>query len=417
MKSLCVGSGASEAERLWTPAFGWLTLAHFLQAIAASSMLLLPLYLSFLGATRAEIGTIMAMAAVGSLCVRPVGAWAIDRVGRKPTLVAGTLLIFVGTSMLLWAKDLGSMVYLSRLFLGLGAGVVFPAFVALVSDHIPVFRRTEGLALFGVSGLIPMGFHPFADKLGISPGDIRWLVPLVGILMLVSLLPLIPLREPMHDRPWVNTTWRDVWNMLSSRMLWPVWLATIVFALCLGSVVSFAVISAKQRNIADAAMFWVTYALGGAGVRLFGGRLPDRIGPFNLVSPAFALYAIALLCLAFADSFGDVLVAGFLAGLGHGYGVPILSSMVISRSPEHLRGTALSAYAALWGIAEILLLPVLGAFADHYGDRAMFVLVVLSGLCLLMLWAYWEHTHDRPHPLPSPTSSPVLPSQMATSSP
>lgn len=413
MKSLSVRGDAVESDRLWTPVFGWLTLAHFLQAIAASSMLLLPLYLSFLGATRAEVGTIMAMAAVGSLCVRPVGAWAIDRVGRKPTLIAGTIAIFVGTTLLLWAKDLGTMVYVSRLCLGLGAGVVFPAFVALASDNIPVFRRTEGLALFGVSGLIPMGFHPFADRLGIAPADIRWLIPLVGILMLVSLLPLLRVNEPLFERPLVKTTWGEVWDTLSSRMLWPVWLATIVFALCLGSVVSFAVISAKQRHIADAAMFWVTYALGGAGVRLFGGRLPDRVGPFNLVSPAFALYAAALLWLAFASTFGDVLGAGFLAGLGHGYGVPILSSMVISRSPEHLRGTALSAYAALWGISEILLLPVLGSFADHYGDRAMFVLVVLSGTCLLVLWAYWEHTHL--HKKPPLLSSPSFPSHMAAS--
>lgn len=141
---------------LVTKSFLLLVLGHFLQGLGWSSMLLLPLYLDHLHASRAEVGAIMAMASVGGLTARPLVAWALDRVGRRPTLLAGTALMSLGMVLLALATDVGPLVYGVRLLFGLGQGAVFTGYFTVAADLVPEARRTEGLALFGLSGLVPL---------------------------------------------------------------------------------------------------------------------------------------------------------------------------------------------------------------------------------------------------------------------
>ena len=69
------------SARLFTTSFGLLVGAHFLASLGFASMLLLPLYLDWLGANRAEIGALMAGASIGGLLTRPFVAVALDAVG------------------------------------------------------------------------------------------------------------------------------------------------------------------------------------------------------------------------------------------------------------------------------------------------------------------------------------------------
>src|SRR4030095_7679636 len=115
-------------EPLITKNFALLVLAHLLQARGYASMLLLPLYLQHLGASRTEIGAIMATAAISGLLTRPLVAWALDTLGRKPTLVAGTLTLVAGMLLILAVDRIGPMIYLARIVIGAGVGVLFAAY-------------------------------------------------------------------------------------------------------------------------------------------------------------------------------------------------------------------------------------------------------------------------------------------------
>ena len=97
-----------------------LVFAHLLQALGYASMLLLPLYLQHLGASRTEIGAMMATAAVAGLLTRPLVAWSLDRMGRKPTLFVGTLLLVVSMVMIAAIDSLGALIYIERAIFGIG---------------------------------------------------------------------------------------------------------------------------------------------------------------------------------------------------------------------------------------------------------------------------------------------------------
>lgn len=335
----------------------------------------------------------MAFASLTSLLFRPAVAWSLDVWGRKPTLYVGTSTMVLGMWLLFWVEDLGYLIYVSRFLVGLGLGALFTGYLAFAGDIIPLHRRTEGLAIFGISGLLPLLINPFSSKLGIAPVDLRWFLPVVGFVIAASMLFLIPIKETVQVQERKSFRWNDVLQTLISPSLRPVWLAAIILSGLVASFMTFVTVSAKDRGIEGATYVWLSYAGAAVLVRLFGSRLADRIGPANLIVPGLSCYALAMVWFSQAYTFEVLLWAGGLAGIGHGYIFPVVSGQVIARASEAHRGSALSMFTALWSLTEICITPLLGAFADRFGDPAMFTLTASSAALLLVFWALLEHRY------------------------
>ncbi|MEZ4463159.1 MAG: MFS transporter [bacterium] len=376
-------------QPLLTPAFLRLVSGHFIQALGYSSLLLLPLYAAHLGATREEVGRLMATGSLGGLLLRPVVGWALDAIGRKLVLVLGTAALGLGMGLIAACDRLGILLYIARLLAGLGAGTLFAAYFTWAADVIPAARRTEGIALFGISGLLPLIVSPIADLIGVDAPGLRWFLPAVGGLVLLSLLPVWGLQEEVRDRapePGA-TSWR---RALTDRQLWSVWWATVVFAGGVAIFMAFATVTAAERGMAHPATLWFGYAAAACSVRLFGPRLPARVGPYNLIAPALGSYGAAFLVIASADSTAAFVLAGVLGGFGHGYCFPVLTAQVVDRAPARLRGAALAVFTALWEAAAIAQTPLFGAIADHTDDATMFAAAALVAAGGLAVWLVLE---------------------------
>jgi MFS family permease len=378
---------------LFTRYFLLLVVGHFLQALGWASSILLPLYLDHLEATRTEIGAIMAAGSIGGLLFRPVVAWSLDTLGRKPTLVAGTLVLATAVALVFFVREVGWFAYAQRFLYGIGVGALFTGYFTFAVDYIPVERRTEGIALFGVSGLLPLALSPIVDGIGLQGEALLYVFPAASLGILASLLALAPVPESRRQPPPEPVRLRPVLRALRQPPLRPVWLAAVVFSCLVATFMTFATVVAEGRGMARPTHLWVAYAAGAIGIRVFGGRLPDRIGPANLIAPALALYVAASLLVAASWSASGFIVAGGLAGLGHGYCFPVLTSQVVTRSPEHLRGTGLTMFTSLWELSALLLTPLFGRVADLFDDATMFSLLALSGVLVLAFWVRLEHRH------------------------
>jgi len=376
-------------EPLFTRSFGLLLGAHFVQALGFSSMLLLPLYLHHLGASLREIGAIVAAANVSGLLVRPGVGWALDRLGRKPTIYAGTGLLVLGMLGVYLVTDLGLVAYADRLLFGVGVAVLSTAYFTLAADLVPLGRRTEGLALFGISGLLPIGPMAFVRDLDVEPADLRLFFPAVGVVIATSLLLVAPVPEPA--RPARVAADGSALRALTRAPLAPTWLATLVFAALVATFFAFATVAAESRGVARPAGLWLPYAGGAIGVRLVGARLPDRLGPRNLVAPAIALYAAGFVVASGAVTGASFALAGLLAGLGHGFCFPVLASQAVSRTPTAHRGAAMAGFTALLGLAELAAPPLLGLVGDAANDAFMFAVAAVGASGLLVGWAALEH--------------------------
>ncbi len=380
---------ASEPAIVTGP-FVRLWIAHFIQALGFSSMLLLPLYLDFLGASRGEIGAVMASASVGGLLARPLMGWALDTIGRKPVLLAGTLLLVGGMALVAAIDVVGPLVYVMRIIVGLGTGTLFTGYFTLAADLVPEERRAEGIALFGISGLTPLLVNPLTDVLGIDPPQLRWFLPTLGLFILASLffLPGVPDRTVQVDRSGFD--WGKARKAMQDHSLWPVWTATCVFAGLVAVFMSFVTVAAEDRGISAPSSVWATYAGGAIMVRLLGARLPERLGLFRVGSASLFLYAAGVAVAASAQTIEAFALAGLLAGIGHGYCFPVLTAQVVTRSPLLLRGVAMALFTGLWELTRLVGAPIFGALADAAGDARMLQTAALAGLVGLGLWALLE---------------------------
>ena len=247
----------SQPAPLVTRPFVLVTVAHLLQGLGFASMLLLPLLLDHLKASRSQIGTIMATAAVGGLLFRPVVGWALDRVGRKPTIFAGTFFCAVGMGLIGLVDTVGPLVYVARFTIGVGIGAMFTAYFTLASDVVPPSRRTEGIALFGISGLLPLLVNPLAASLDVSGAKVGSFIPIVALVMLTSLVFLAGVPEPPSAPRSTAGGLRGVLNALSHRSLRPVWVATIAFAGLVSVFFVFATVTAEAKGVSMPSKIWL----------------------------------------------------------------------------------------------------------------------------------------------------------------
>ena len=90
--------------------------------------------------------------------------------------------------------------YIARFIFGMGAGAPFSGYFALASDLIPDERRTEGLALFGIFGLLPLAVNPIVGRAGFADADLRYYFPLLGLVILLSIFFIMGAGDPREKR-------------------------------------------------------------------------------------------------------------------------------------------------------------------------------------------------------------------------
>ncbi len=373
---------------IFTWAFGLVTFAHLLQSLGFASMVLLPVFLDHLGADRTDIGIVMGVSAVSSLATRPLVAWALDSFGRRPTLFVGTVALAAGMIGYGAVSQMGIGVYAARLLSGAGTGTLFTGYFALAADLVPVDRRTQGLALFGISGLVPLMVNPLAQSAGVAPSDLGIFFAILGFLILLSLVPLLMVRDTPRPTGTAGApiTVRAMVGALQAPGVRPVWLATAALAALVSTFFAFSTVTAESRGLQYPALLWATYGGGAIGVRVIFAFLPSQVPPRRFIPPAFFLFAVAAGITAVSTDDLGFAIAGLCAGLGHGVGFPVLISQVASRMPEHLRGSGMAGFTGLWETMALTATPVFGAVADAAGDGWMFATAAVAAVVALLLW-------------------------------
>ena len=179
-----------ERERLLTPPLVLCSLATFAQALAFNLFLHLPGYLDGLGASEVKIGFIFGLASVAAIGVRPSIGRAMDLRGRRGVILAGGILNVLASGLYLGVTDVGALLYANRIAHGLAQAMLFTAMFTYAADCVPAQRRTQGLALFGVSGMLPIGLGGALGDVILARADYSLLFIAATGLALLSFLQL-----------------------------------------------------------------------------------------------------------------------------------------------------------------------------------------------------------------------------------
>ena len=387
---------------LWSRPFIFCWLANFFQGVGFNLFLHFPGFLTELGASSVVIGWLSATMALTAIAVRPAIGQIMDSRGRHGLIVFGSVLNVVVTALYLTVDHVGIWVYFIRGLHGVAEAILFTVLFTYAADHVPRARLTEGLALFGVSGMLPMSIGGLLGDwvLGLHGYPSLFQAALVSygvaLLFALSLYDATPSQtaEVSSDRV-------GFMGVARQKNLLPIWWLTTLFFIALSAIFVFLKTFVMSRGVGSVGGFFSAYAAVAIGLRLGLGWVPDRFGAVRILIPSVLALAGGMLALALAESDRDVLLAGALCGLGHGYTFPILSGLVVTRVGEVDRGSALALFTGIADLGAVMGSPLFGWVAEEWGYTGLYILAA-GGLGLgVAVFLPWDQA-DRGASSPSP---------------
>jgi predicted MFS family arabinose efflux permease len=173
-----------------------------------------------------------------------------------------------------------------------------------------------------------------------------------------------------------------------------------------GGFNAFAVLYAREIGVERPGLVFVVFGAVVICVRLFGRRLPDRLGPRLAASIACASVTAGFVIVAAWESAPGLFLGTAVFAAGQALAYPALVLLAMGRTREHERSAAVGAVAAFIDVALATGGLVLGLVADAFDYRAVFLVgavSALAGLALLQeVGRERDAIPDPPNRIPAP---------------
>ena len=368
------------------PNFGKLFAAAILQEASFFLLVHFPGYLEGLGATESLIGVLYAAAAMLGLLARPALGRVLDLTHRRTVLLVtgffNAVVILGLATTTVWGPWLWGL-FLAQRVLQIA---LFTTMLTYAADSLPVEHRTQGLALFGLSGLLPIALVGVAGDVLIDVFGFQALFVVSAMASIVSWLLVwrLPILPILGRRPR-----RGFWASLAQRNLLPLWWVTLFFSIGLETLFTFTRTYVDERQIGSTGLFFGVYGVTAAAMRVLGGRHYDRIPQRLFVVSALVSYALSLAILAIAGSVPLLVAAAFFGGMAHGAVFPILTSQVVLRARTSERGSAMAIFTSIFDVALLVAAPAVGFLIDGFSYRLAFGCVAFAlglGAAVYSIW-------------------------------
>ena len=374
-------------DRLVTRPFVFAFTSNLLMGLTFALFIHYAGFLVELGATESTVGLIVGIGSIGSLIARPYVGKLMDKIGRRPLIHVGNAINVIGLAALTTVTTISWWVYALTIIHGIAEAVLFTSFVTYVADIVPAGRRTEGMALFGVSGQMPLALGGLLGDYILRTSTyttLFWVGAGIGAAAFVFGLPL-PESKGAHTRPS-----RGFLAAVRQHELSPIWLITASFSLALISIFTFLKTFVDTTGYGSVGIFFAMYSTMAIFVRLAGRQLPRIVGELRVLSISLAVMSGGMVLLGWATTTLAIGVAGATAGLGHGFAFPILNSLVVARSKAEERGAALSGFLSFFPLAALIGAPILGRVIETAGYRTMYTGVGAQMLLVVAGYSLWE---------------------------
>lgn len=316
------------------------------------------------------LGWIIPAFAFSALLARPFSGWVTDSIGRRPAMIGGAL--FCVAAGLLYPVA-GSVLafFLVRLLHGFSTGFSPTGFTAFTTDIIPEERRGEALGWQGI-------FSNLGTSLGYGLGaSLVMLTGTRGLYLGSSLLAaaaILFFASLPETRPAVKTRFRF---RIIHAPSWPPALGMLLVCIPLGALLTVMPDYTLAHGYSNKGIYLTVYIGSSLLVRLFSGRLSDRLGrPVSVATGSF-LQCLAMVLLCFDAGFW---ISAVLYGIGQGFNAPGLFAWSGDLSNSENRGRALAMLFMALETGIIIGGLSAGAFSGtHTTDfQSVFILCLLS---------------------------------------
>ena len=331
---------------------------------------ILPGYVHSLGGGAVLVGFVVGAPALTGAAGRPLGGRIADRIGPARVVIAGALLMALGT-VPAYVHSLPLLI-VSRLAVGAGEAAMMAATVLWLLRLAGPERRGRAMGHIGLANYAGLTVGPpLARALAGQSHPTRvWIaaaiLPLLGAALGAAIArgndaaahSVAHEEEPEGDSAAARSAFRDTFRPGLGLMLVNVGYVALL---------SFGAAAATEQKSGIAVLVIPGFGAGVIASRTILAGIPDRLGAARTLSIAVTLEAAGLVGLAAATSAPTALVALVVLSVGQGLAVPSLGLLALASVPPSRHGRTAGAFFAYFDAGVGLGGPAVG-LAAHAAD-------------------------------------------------
>jgi MFS family permease len=279
----------------------------------------------------------------------------VDSIGRKPLLIASTLIYGLAGGSGLILNSLGTIL-IGRAILGLSVAGVMTGVTTLIADYYTGQKRANFMGL--QAAFMGLGGVVFLSVGGVI-ADLNWRFPF--LIYLSAWVILIAIAITLYE-PNLKAN-NQVADSSTTKDQMPIGVLALIYGIALFYMVVFYLIPVQLpfylQNLSNASasaagLAIATSTLASSIASFRYGFVKERLGYVQIVVIAFAVAAIGYLIIGIAGSYQLVLLGLIIAGLGFGLLMPNLTVWLSSIISETLRGRALGGLTTFFFLGQFL---------------------------------------------------------------
>jgi MFS family permease len=356
----------------------------------------LPLYIrDELGRSDLGVGIAIGAASIGAIIAGPLAGRLADRHGRRLFLFGGGAAMLAGYLALALEPPFAAVVPV-RVVAGAGEAAFVVAAYTMATDLTPPGRHGEAMSLITTGSYLGLAVGPIAGDLAVDRQGFAFAWILAAAVVGVAGAVALGVREtrPIHDEPPPR-------GWLPPRSALLPGLVLLLALLGFGGFNAFAALHAREIGVERPGLVFLAFAGVVILVRLFGRRLPDRLGARVAASTACAAVASGLVIVAAWQAPAGLFIGTAVFAVGQAFAYPAVALLAMSRSTAAERSAAVGAVIAFVDVALVSGAFLLGIAAEIAGYGAVFAAGAASAVVGLVLLSRVNVKPAEAEPAPS----------------
>ena len=352
---------------------------------------LLPLFAHDLGASAPMVGFVVGASTLTGVVLKlPAGAWS-DVLGRRPLLVAVSL-VFAGMPFAyLGVSTLGLLVAL-RFVHGSATAIFGPVASAGLSDVAPVARRATWLSTYSTVQGAGQVLGPVLAGYLIAGGHFNLAFAAAGIVALAVPIIVGRWRGPQPHAPdegrWQHFS-RGITEVARDRLILLTSAAQAAQFVLNGTLNAF--LPLYGREVLGLSAFQVGWLFGAQilttlATRPLMGIVSDRVGRRGLIVGGLAACSTAVLLVSFAAGLPALLAAVLLYAVGVAVTTAATSAYVTDLAHRTRFGAAHGVFGTIYDVGDALGPIVAGVLVASVGYARMFQVMAAASAVVTVVF-------------------------------
>lgn len=385
-----------------------------------------PEFKESLGLSGALLGVLLSSPHLSKAFLRiPFGAWVDEVGGKKPFLILlGCSIIGVtgitGILFLYYPNEFDASLFPLLLFFGFlggAGGATFSVGIPKTSYWFPKHQQGYALGVYAGAGNIGPGvFNYFIPLLigvvGLTGAYLGWLLFLIIATAIYAFYAADSYYFQLLQNDMEHQSAKSIagdlgqevfpsggtWASLKKSALnYRTWILVFLYTISFGG--GFTALTAwfptywslfHGMGLMSAGLLAAIFTIYGSLIRIPGGKFSDRHGGENIAMISFSIMALGGLILTLSTTFYPSFLGMMILGTGMGVANAAVFELVPKYIPDAVGGAS-GWIGGIGGAGTLIIIPLLGAFVDIYGQigyaRGFIVFVILSTICAAISYA------------------------------